>query len=87
VPVSFVPIEIVARGRMTTAVRGVEPGDWVVTLGHHLLEGNDSGQALIQPTPWDHIMRLQQMQTRDLLDIIRTRQEALASGEAIESLN
>ncbi|HEX6992690.1 MAG TPA: efflux RND transporter periplasmic adaptor subunit [Gammaproteobacteria bacterium] len=87
VPIRFVPIEIIARGRLTTAVRGVEPGDWVVTLGHHLLEGNESGQALIQPTPWDHIMRLQQMQTRDLLDLIRTRQEALASGEPIESLN
>ena len=87
VPISFVPVEIVARGRLTTAVRGVEPGDWVVTLGHHLLEGNETGQALIQPTPWDHIMRLQQMQTRDLLDLIRSRQEALASGGSIESLN
>ena len=87
VPIRFVPIEIIARGRLTTAVRGVEPGDWVVTLGHHLLEGNESGQALIQPTPWDHIMRLQQMQTRDLLDLIRRRQEALTSGELVESLN
>ena len=87
VPIRFVPIEIIARGRMTTAVQGVEPGDWVVTLGHHLLEGNETGQALIQPTPWDHIIRLQQMQTRDLLDLIRRRQEALTSGETIESLN
>jgi len=87
VEVRFVPIEIVARGRLTTAVRGVEPGDWVVTLGHHLLEGNNTGQALIQPTPWDHIIRLQQMQTRDLLDLIRRRQEALTSGAVIETLN
>ena len=87
VPIRFVPIEIIARGRLSSAVRGVEPGDWVVTLGHHLLEGNESGQALIQPTPWEHIMRLQQMQTRDLLDLIRRRQEALTSGEAVESLN
>ena len=32
-------------------------------------------------------MRLQQMQTRDLLDLIRRRQEALTSGAAVESLN
>jgi HlyD family secretion protein len=87
VPVRFVPVELVARGRLTTAVRGVEPGEWVVTLGHHLLESSGTGQALIQPTPWDHIIRLQQMQTRDLLDIIRRRQEAMVSEREIESLN
>lgn len=86
VPVRFQPVELVARGRLTSAVRGVEPGDWVVTLGHHLLESSSSGQALIQPTPWDHIIRLQQMQTRDLLDVIRRRQGELLSGET-ESLN
>ena len=86
VPVRFQPVELFARGRLTSAVRGVEPGDWVVTLGHHLLETSGSGQALIQPTPWDHIIRLQQMQTRDLLDVIRARQEALLSGQP-ESLN
>ena len=87
VAIEFVPVELVARGRLTSAVSGVEPGDWVVTLGHHLLESSQSGQALIQPTPWDHIIRLQQMQTRDLLDVIRRRQDALASGVPIESLN
>jgi RND family efflux transporter MFP subunit len=73
VPVRFVPITIVARGRQTTALEGVEPGDWVVTVGHHLLSNNDAGQAIVQPTPWDHILRLQQMQTRDLLDLIQHR--------------
>ena len=37
----------------------------------------DSGLALVQPTAWDHIMRLQQMQTRDLLDLIQMRQGSL----------
>ncbi|HEX7082308.1 MAG TPA: efflux RND transporter periplasmic adaptor subunit [Gammaproteobacteria bacterium] len=87
VAVRFVPIDIIARGRLTSAVRGVEPGEWVVTLGHRLLSNSDSGQALIQPTPWDHIMRLQQMQTRDLLDVIRDRQSALLDTNSLESLN
>jgi HlyD family secretion protein len=75
--VDIVPVRVVARGRLSSAIDGIEPGEWVVTLGHHLLSSSDSGQAVIQPTPWDHIMRLQQMQTRDLLNVIRARQDAL----------
>jgi HlyD family secretion protein len=75
--VQFVPVDVVARGRLSSAIDGVDPGEWVVTLGHHLLSSSDSGQAVIQPTPWDHIMRLQQMQTRDLLNVIRERQDSL----------
>jgi hypothetical protein len=75
--VQFVAVDVVARGRLSSAIDGVEPGEWVVTLGHHLLSSSDSGQAVIQPTPWDHIMRLQQMQTRDLLNVIRARQDTL----------
>jgi RND family efflux transporter MFP subunit len=80
VTVEFVPIDVVARGRLATAVRGVEPGQWVVTVGHELLSRNDTGRAVIQPTPWEHIMRLQQMQTRDLLDLIRRKQEDTAEA-------
>jgi hypothetical protein len=74
VPVRFSPVEIVARGRTSTAVAGVQPADWVVTLGHHLLNSNDEGQAIVQPTPWEHILNLQEMQSRDLLDVIRQKQ-------------
>jgi RND family efflux transporter MFP subunit len=74
VPVAFAPVEVVARGRQTTAVAGVQPADWVVTLGHHLLAANERGQAIVQPTPWEHILNLQQMQSRDLLDIIQRKQ-------------
>lgn len=78
VNVEFVPIEVVARGRLASAVEGVEPGQWVVTVGHELLSRNETGKAVIQPTPWEHIMRLQQMQTRDLLDLIQRKQEEAA---------
>lgn len=80
VPVRFAPVDIVAAGRTATAVDGVSPGDWVVTVGHHLLNSNDSGMAVIQPTPWEHIMRLQELQTRDLLDMIRERQRERTGG-------
>ncbi|RPI56931.1 MAG: hypothetical protein EHM50_11905, partial [Lysobacterales bacterium] len=75
VPVEFVAVEVIARGRLSAAVEGVEPGQWVVTVGHELLSRNETGRAVIQPTPWEHIMRLQQMQTRDLLDLIQRKQE------------
>jgi RND family efflux transporter MFP subunit len=75
VTVEFVPIQVVARGRQSAAVEGVEPGQWVVTVGHELLSRNETGWAVIQPTPWEHIMRLQQLQTRDLLDLIQRKQE------------
>jgi hypothetical protein len=81
VTVEFVPIDVVARGRLATAVNGIEAGQWVVTVGHELLSRNETGKAVIQPTPWEHIMRLQQMQTRDLLDVIQRKQE-----DAVEPL-
>jgi RND family efflux transporter MFP subunit len=81
VDVAFVPVQVVARGRLATAVEGLAADDWVVTVGHELLANNDTGKAIIQPTPWEHIMRLQEMQTRDLLDVIRRKQELAGEQE------
>ena len=75
VSIHFVPVDVIARGRVSSGVRGIEKGDWVVTIGHNLLQGDESKQAVVQPTPWDHILDLQHMQSRDLLDIIRQKQE------------
>jgi len=74
VQVRFVPIEVVARGRSSSGVAGVEVGDWVVTLGHNLLASADEQPAIVQPTPWEHILGLQNMQSRDLLEVIRAKQ-------------
>jgi RND family efflux transporter MFP subunit len=74
VSVSFVPADVVANGRMSSAVSGVEPGQWVVTLGHRLLGTSPEQQAVVQPTSWEHILDLQGLQSRDLLDVIRDKQ-------------
>ena len=74
VAVRFVPIEVAARGRQTSAIRGVEAGDWVVTLGHQLLSNDAEQQAIVQPTPWEHILDLQGLQSRHLIDVIRDKQ-------------
>lgn len=75
VPVRFVPVEVVARGRASSGIAGVEAGSWVVTLGHNLLANADEQPAIVQPTGWDHILELQGMDSRDLLEIIRAKQQ------------
>jgi RND family efflux transporter MFP subunit len=74
VSVRFAAVDVVARGRASSGISGVEPGDWVVTIGHHLLMNSNDDQAIVQPTAWDHILDLQQMQSRDLLDVIAEKQ-------------
>lgn len=72
VPVRFVPIRIVAKGRLITGIEGIPNDSWVVTLGHNLLlRGSD--KVNVRPVDWDHILDLQQMQSRDLFDIIREK--------------
>jgi hypothetical protein len=53
----------------------VAAGSWAVTLGHNLLSSADEQQAIVQPMPWEHILDLQQMESRDLLEIIREKQQ------------
>ncbi|SMO54226.1 efflux RND transporter periplasmic adaptor subunit [Gracilimonas mengyeensis] len=65
-PVQFKPINVVAEGRMEVGVRGLESGQWVVTVGQDLLsEGR--GEARVRAMSWERIVRLQQLQREDLL--------------------
>lgn len=77
-PVEFRRVQVVAKGRMVSAVRGIEPQTYVVTLGQNLLV-DGSSNARIRRVDWSHIMDLQQMQSRDLLRIIRDRSESRLS--------
>lgn len=65
--VRFVPIEVIARGRETAGVAGIQSGDWIVTVGQNLLINNESGQAKIRAVSWNRIINLQQMKPGDLL--------------------
>ncbi|MCH8523988.1 MAG: efflux RND transporter periplasmic adaptor subunit [Balneolales bacterium] len=77
--VEFRRIEIVARGRMVTAVRGIDPQTHVVTLGQNLLaDGSES--ARVRQVDWEHILNLQQMQSRDLIRIIHERSASRQNG-------
>lgn len=70
--VDFVPINIVAQGREVTGVTGIEAGDLVVTIGQNLLASGRE-EARVRVISWDRILELQQLQNRDLLDMIREK--------------
>jgi RND family efflux transporter MFP subunit len=78
---AFRPVEIVAEGVQTTGVDGVEPGEWVVVVGQHLLSAQTGGsapQARIRGIEWDRIIELQQLQRQDVLRQFMDRQQQLA---------
>jgi HlyD family secretion protein len=73
----FVPVDVIARGRMNAGIRGVEPGSWVITIGQDLL-GGEPGEARVRKVDWNWVEHLQNLQHQDLmLEIINKRQEGL----------
>jgi RND family efflux transporter MFP subunit len=71
-PVSFVAVDIIARGRQVSGVEGIESGDLVVTIGQNLLSGGRE-EARVREIGWERMLELQELQTRDLLDMIRAK--------------
>lgn len=72
----FVPIEILAEGRMEIAVRPVEEGDWVVSLGQNLL-GTEEASARVRPVGWQRVEELQTLQREDLMrDLVESPEAA-----------
>lgn len=68
--VEFMPVEVIARGREAAGITGIRSGEWVVSIGHNLLERDNSGTARIRPSTWDHILELQRLRPQDLLEEI-----------------
>jgi len=77
VPFTFVPVELIAQGRMEAAIRPVEPETWVVTLGQNLLSGEDA-QARVRPVDWRRVERLQNLQREDLMEEVIEREAGTA---------
>jgi multidrug efflux pump subunit AcrA (membrane-fusion protein) len=72
--VEFQSVEVIAEGRMEVGVAGLDPGSWVVTVGHDLLaEGRN--QARVRASSWERILALQGMLHQDLLQRILDRQQ------------
>ncbi len=77
----FIRADIIAKGRMEAGVRGIDPGDWVVTLGQNLL-GSDSGIARVNVVDWSRVEELQNMQSQDLLNQVMKQQLEKNAGES-----
>ncbi len=79
-PVAFVPVRVLATGRMASGVTGVKAGDLVVTVGQNLLTDNVP-QTQTRLVTWERMMELQQMQSRDIFQVIdRQQQQARSDG-------
>lgn len=78
-PFSFVPVRVVAGGRMVSGVEGINAGDWVVSVGQNLLTGNVS-ETRVRPMAWERMLQLQRMQSRDLFQIIDQSRQARTEG-------
>jgi len=77
-------VQVLAVGRGLVGVRGVDAGEWVVTLGQHLLQqsleesGGESVPARVRPTSWPQVLALQSLQREDLLERFLAKQRAVA---------
>ena len=80
----FVPIDIIAKGRLNAGIEGVNPGNWVITIGQDLIT-SDSGQARVRVVSWDWVQKLQQMQREDLLEEIIKRQQGQTTDTIISA--
>ncbi len=74
---TFVPVDVIAKGRMQAGISGVKPGNWIITLGQNLI-GGDTGTARVHKVNWNWVEKLQHLQSQDLLqDIMKRQQEAV----------
>lgn len=83
-PVAFRAVDVLADGRQTVGVGGVEDGEWVVVVGQHLLGGRGEDQtprARVRPADWDRILQLQGLQREDLLREFMERQRRIARSD------
>jgi HlyD family secretion protein len=71
VNVEFVPVDIIADGRGMAGISGVDlEYGWVVTVGQNQLAEWESEQAHIRVVDWDQVMELQNLQSRDMEELI-----------------
>jgi RND family efflux transporter MFP subunit len=80
----FRPVDVLARGRQTVGISGVEPGEWVVTVGQNLLSELEEPRAHVRETSWEKVIDLQSLQREDLLENFLDKQRLLAKTVGVE---
>jgi RND family efflux transporter MFP subunit len=82
--VSVRTVHLLAEGQGRSGVDGVLDGEWVVTLGQHLLHeqlqatGSDVATARVRTTSWQRVLELQGLQREDLLEGFLSKQQRIA---------
>lgn len=84
VGIRFVPVLVVAQGRQVSGIRGINSGDYVVTIGQNLLASGRQ-QAKVRVMEWERMIELQEMQSRDLLEMIRQKLQHKNVADSIGS--
>lgn len=77
-PVSHRNVEIVGQGHGMAGVRGVEPGEWVVTNGQHLLARDQAKVARVKRATWERVVQLQTLQREDMVEDFLAMQQRIA---------
>jgi RND family efflux transporter MFP subunit len=83
-PVSNRAVEVIARGSGAAGVSGVSEGEWVVSIGQHLLARDESRVARVRPASWERILQLQGLQREDLLVDFLEKQQTIARTKGAE---
>jgi RND family efflux transporter MFP subunit len=84
------PVDVLAEGGGEVGVKGVTDGEWVVTLGQHLLQEaltTAEGGAItarVRATSWSRVVELQGMQREDLLTRFLAKQRVVARAFGAE---
>ncbi|MCC5808314.1 MAG: efflux RND transporter periplasmic adaptor subunit [Opitutales bacterium] len=87
--ISYRRVTISARGRESVGVSDLEPGVWVVALGHDLLGRMEPGRtrtARVRPIEWNKLVHLQSLQSHDVLaQFLNNGNEAATARESAEA--
>ncbi len=84
-PAEFQRVEVLAEGRHVVGVEGIEPGDWVIVVGQHLVAGGNPNegppQARVRPIDWERLLDLQGLQREDMLRQFMEKQQRIARAK------
>jgi len=84
-PAEFQRVEVLAEGRHVVGVEGIEPGDWVIVVGQHLVAGGNPNegppQARVRPIRWERLLDLQGLQREDMLRQFMEKQQRIARAK------
>ncbi len=78
---TFREARIGVEGRQLVGLENVEPGQWVVVVGQHLLADRAAEgpiETRIRPVGWERVVDLQRLQRQDLVRQFMQRQQRMA---------